>query len=77
MGIFVWIALYAIGTLIWLWIAFWGGDETLLGYFVAISLLSADPGNDPTAIRFVVGLFWVLYTILFVIGLIMPDVRFG
>ena len=77
MDLFLWIALYAVCTLVWVWIAFWGGDDTLLGYFVAISLLNADPGYDPAPVRFVVGFFWVLASILFLIGLWIPDIRFG
>lgn len=76
MGLALWVGLFALASLVWAWILFWGGADWLEGSWLAVVFVhfravewSAD------GIRLFAGLMWLLQTVWFVIGLFVKDAR--
>lgn len=77
MSLTSWILIYGVELLFWLWILRWGGAEWLEGTFTSGLLISIfAPRWSADGIKLFALLTLIAGTIWFVIGIIVPDVRF-
>lgn len=76
MSLFLWIIIYCINALIWKWIISWGGAAQLQNWWGF--LFTGWMGNielNSEQIRAFALLCWIGFTIWFVIGIFIPEVR--
>lgn len=70
-----WITLYTINSLIFKWVLSWGGAEVVKGWLMGIEVgWSASDWNEEQ-IRLYALCAWIIVSILFVIGLFVPEIR--
>lgn len=76
MDLLTWTAFFALGSLFWSWILFWGGAEWLEGsLFSALLVSSRAPEWSAAGIRIFAAGAWLCELIWFLAGLFSPDVR--
>jgi hypothetical protein len=77
MTLVAWIASFAATSLFWKWILSWGGAEWLEGWkaFFVIDWFAARWSAEQ--IRLYALLSWIVAGVWFVVGLILPGVRFA
>jgi hypothetical protein len=77
MSLLLWVAVFAVLSLFWSWILFWGGAEWLEGSFLSGLLLDVwAPRWSADGIKVFVKLTWFLAGVWFVVGLFVPAARF-
>lgn len=77
MSLTSWIIIYFVELLFWLWILRWGGATWLEGTFASGFLISIfAPRWSAEGIKLFALLTLIASTIWFIIGIIMPGVRF-
>jgi hypothetical protein len=71
-----WIIIYLLDLLFWLWVVRWGGAEWLVGTFASGFLINfRAPLWDSDGIKLFGWLMLIISTILFVVGLFVPEMR--
>jgi hypothetical protein len=76
MSLIVWVLMFVADSLFCAWILFWGGAEWLAGSFLSLILVSRWAANwCSDGIKIFVGLSWIAFVFLFVIGVFDLDVR--
>lgn len=77
MSLLIWILFYVLISLKFKWIISWGGAESIKGWK---SIFFFDLGNseewNTEQLRAMALLLWICFSILFVVGLIYPELRF-
>jgi hypothetical protein len=77
MGIVAWTAVYVADALWWLWLAAWGGADSVQGAWAAWLLHPVAWRWDADVIRLFAWLSLVASTLWFIVGLFEPAARFG
>lgn len=72
----LWILLYITYSLMCKWIISWGGAELIKGWKSIFFTETESTYWNAEQIRAVMLLFWIVATIMFVIGLFYPQYRF-
>jgi hypothetical protein len=76
MSVLVWIALYAVQALWWLWLARWGGAESVQGWPATALLHPVAWRWTADGIRLFAWLSLLVSTAWFVLGLFEPAARY-
>lgn len=71
----IWIVLYTINSLIFKWILSWGGAEVVKGWLMGIEVCWFASDWNEEQIRLYALFAWIMVSILFVIGLFVPEIR--
>jgi hypothetical protein len=66
-----WVLAFVAYTFFVYWFLFWGGDDTVLGLFLA----GGDPRWSQAGLRVFVAGTWVVYGLWFLLGLFDPSLR--
>ena len=75
-SLLTWIGLYGAITLFWIWIIFWNGAERLEGTLASGFLVDwFAPRWSADGIRLFAWLSLILSSIVFVLGLFVPELR--
>jgi hypothetical protein len=73
----VWVGLFAVTSLFWCWIIFWGGAEVLEGTVASLFLISSFAWRwSADGIRLFAWCSWIASGFWFVLGLFVPETRF-
>ncbi len=76
MGLGAWIALFAITSLFWAWILFWGGADWLEGsWLAAVFLYFRAMEWSAEGIKAFAALMWLAEGLWFTLGLFVRDAR--
>jgi hypothetical protein len=71
-----WITIYLLDLLFWLWVVRWGGAQWLEGTFISGILINLRaPLWDSEGIKLFGWLMLIISTIWFVVGFLVPDLR--
>ncbi len=77
MSVILWVVLFAVSSLLWAWILFWGGADWLEGSFLSGLLVHVfAPRWTAEGIKVFVALTWLIEGIWFGIGCFVPAARF-
>jgi hypothetical protein len=77
MSLLTWEILFAVSSLMWIWILFLGGADWLEGSFLSGFLVSIHaPLWSADEMKLFVVLIWIGEGIWFAIGLFVPEARF-
>ncbi|MEB3752997.1 hypothetical protein [Acinetobacter sp. MD2(2019)] len=76
MSTMLWCLLYLFTSLIYKWILSWGGAKYIQGWKSSFFLNMESGDWNEEQIKAMVLLIWIGSTILFVVGLIYPELRF-
>ncbi len=76
MNLALWILIYLINALIWKWIISWGGADTVQRWwgFLFTGWLGAYELNTEQIRAFAI-LCWLFFSVWFVMGIFVPEVR--
>ena len=76
MSLPAWVAVFALSSLFWCWLLFWGGADWLEGSWLAAFFVHARAMEwSADGIRAFAGLMWLCQGIWFTIGLFVREVR--
>jgi hypothetical protein len=74
----LWVGLFAVTSLFWCWIIFWGGAEALEGTVASLFLISYFASRwSADGIRLFAWCSWIVSGFWFVLGLFVPETRFS
>lgn len=75
MSLMAWVCLYLINSIIFKWILSWGGAAKIEGLLSTLlfGMLTFDFNKEQ--LRFLVLMLWIMYTVIFIIGLFVPGIR--
>jgi hypothetical protein len=77
MSLLAWVALFAVTSLLWTWVLFWGGADWLEGSFLSGFLIHTfAPRWSAEGIKVFAALTWLLEGLWFILGLFVPGMRF-
>jgi hypothetical protein len=77
MSMLLWVGLFALASLFWCWIIFWGGAEALEGSLASMFLINRFAGEwSADGLRLFAWLSWIISGLWFVIGVFTPEARF-
>ena len=77
MPVLIWILLFAVTSLFWAWIVFWGGADQLEGTLASGFVIDYfAPGWSSDGIRIFGVLAWIVEGVWFLFGLVSPAARF-
>jgi hypothetical protein len=71
-----WVAVFALSSLFWAWVLFWGGAERLEGSFLSHFLVhSFAPRWSTEGIKLFAALTWLLEALGLAVAVVVPAVR--
>jgi hypothetical protein len=77
MSLLLWVVFFALTSLLWAWVLFWGGADWLEGSFLAGLLVHIlAPRWTADGIKLFAAFSWFFETVWFGIGLFVPAARF-
>jgi hypothetical protein len=77
MSLLVWVATFALTSLFWAWVLFWGGADWLEGSFLSGLLVDIfAPRWSAAGIKVFAALTWLIEGLWFAVGLFIPAARF-
>jgi hypothetical protein len=77
MSVLLWVGTFALTSLFWCWIIFWGGAEALEGTCASLFLVHWFASRwSAEGIRIFAWGSWIISGFWFVIGLFVPEMRF-
>ena len=77
MGILPWIGIYALESLFFAWLLFWGGARRLEGSWLAELVAFKGSVTSADGLKLLAWIFWVSGTCWFLAGLFVPGVRWA
>lgn len=76
MSLLAWIGLFALESLFFAWILFWGGARRLEGSWLAELLVSYRASlTSADGIRLIAWVLWIGGAVWFLVGIVVPGVR--